>query len=85
MSAVVLPKLTVTLSSVARDDQLETSVTLEGLDEPHTGSATASLTHRRESSRRMALELSVIRALQALQHEMMVTVHERIDRATDDV
>lgn len=85
MPVEATPRLTMNVASALEADELRTTVTLEGLGEPYAGSATASVTRRDARSSGIAFELSVVRALQALQHEIMERVHERIDRATDDV
>lgn len=85
MSTVVLPKLTMTVASIVHADQLETTVSFEGLGEPHVCSATAAMNPSREASLRIALELSVVRALHQLEHEIMERIHEGIDRVTDDI
>lgn len=85
MSTVVLPKLTMSVASIAHPDELGTTVTLGGLGAPYVCSARAALPPGGEASLRMALELSVVRALHKLEHEMMERIHEGIDRITDDV
>ena len=85
MSTVVLPKLTMSVASIAHAEELVSTVTLEGLGEPFLCSATAALNTTREESLRIALELSIVRALRELEHELMERIHEGIDRFTDDV
>jgi hypothetical protein len=82
---VGLPKLTMSVASIAHPEELTTTITFDGLDEPYVCSATAPLNPRRETSLRIALQLSVVRALHELEHEMMEHIHEQIDRVTDDV
>lgn len=85
MSTVVLPRLTMSVATIAHPDELVTTITFEGLGEPYVCSATAPLSPSRETSLRIGVQLGVVRALHNLEHEMMERIHEQIDRVTDDV
>lgn len=78
------PEVTMTVSFEPGPDNVSATVTLDGLGLPYKATADAWRSHR-DPEPNIEFALAVSRALSRLQHEIMESIHERIDRTTDDI
>lgn len=77
----------VTLMAAIRpgDDETVATVTLTGMGTDYMAEARAPRSHGNLTAAPIDRELAVARALDEIHHQLMETIHERIDRSADDV
>ncbi len=79
-----IPKPAMTVSLKPGLETVAATVTLDGIGPSFAVTAEAWRSDRAPDPH-IAFELALSRALSRLQHEIMESIHQRIDRATDDV
>lgn len=79
-----IPEPAMTVSLKPGPDTVAATVTLDGLGRSFTVTAEAWRSNRAPDLH-IVFELALSRALSRLQHEIMESIHQRIDRETDDV
>jgi len=77
----------VTLGVAIRQEAGETlaRVALGGLGPLYVSEARAPRSHGKLTAAPIDRELAVARALDDIHHQLMVSIHERIDRTADDI
>lgn len=86
MDVDVLPKVRVNVTVETEDETVTATAVVDGISRTFraVGNAPYSTAGTRPVPR-IAPELAVARALHVLYHEMMESIHERIDRAYEDI
>jgi Domain of unknown function (DUF1876) len=88
MSAEVLPKVRIGVTLEAADDAILATATLGGFAEPLRGHGSAPLSRHTGHDRGLpdfTAELAVARAIRDLYHEILESIHERVDRSIGDI
>jgi hypothetical protein len=79
------PGVTLTVTIRADADKTIADVTLGGLGATYRAEAEASRSHGKLTSSPIDRELALARALDEIHHQLMESIHERIDRSADDI
>lgn len=86
MDVDVLPKVRVNVTVETGDETVSATATVDGLS--RTYQAVGNAPYRNTGAHpmpRIGPELAVARALHVLYHDMMESIHERIDRSYEDI
>ena len=78
------PAVAMSVALHPHGDRVSATVTLDGLGAHYEASALAPVS-KQQPAAGVEYQLAVSRALSKIQHDLMESVHERIDRTTDDV
>ncbi len=79
------PDLTLTVAIRDEADKTIASIALGGLGTDYVAEAEAPRSHGNLTIAPIDRELAVARALDEIHHQLMESIHERIDRSADDV
>jgi len=85
MHTNILPKVSIHVELHDVEDRVTATATVEGLSEPFTAEASAAHGRGDAAPLEIAPDLAVARVLNRLQHGIIESIHERIDRSGDDI
>jgi hypothetical protein len=86
MTTTDLPSdVNLTVAIRASEDTTIATVALGGLESDYLAEAEAPRSHGKLTIAPIDRELAVARALDAIHHQIMESIHERIDRSADDI